>query len=72
LVATAHGQGYWIRFYSLDGESALLSANGWSPGYNFGSPEAAHIRWKACIEAGVDFIATDQCESLAAFMKSGG
>jgi len=70
MVDNAHKQGYWIRFYTLNGHSPLLSINGWNPSYNFGSEEAVKIRWKACIEAGVDFIATDQCESLAAFMKS--
>ena len=33
---------------------------GWSPGYNFGSIDAAESRWRAAIDAGVDFIATDQ------------
>lgn len=70
MVDMAHRQGYWIRFYTLNGHAGILSSHGWSPGYNFGSPEAVEARWKACIEAGVDFIATDQCEALAAFMKS--
>ena len=64
LVDETHEQGYWIRFYSLDGHPFGL-AHGWGPGYNFGSLDKAKVRWRACIEAGVDFIATDQCEELA-------
>ena len=35
---------------------------GWTEGYNFGTLEAVRLRWRAAIEAGVDFIATDQDE----------
>jgi hypothetical protein len=44
---------------------------GWDPAYNFGSREAVAIRWRAAIDAGVDFIATDQYEAFAAVRKSG-
>ena len=64
LVDDAHANGYWIRFYTLNGHGALAN-QGWSPEYNFGSLEAAQARWKAAIEAGVDFIASDQYEDLA-------
>jgi len=37
--------------------------------YNFGSPEAVALRWKAAIAAGVNFIPTDQYEALATYLK---
>ncbi|HYK18653.1 MAG TPA: hypothetical protein VEV37_11560 [Bryobacteraceae bacterium] len=68
LVDHAHKLGYWIRFYTLDGFPEG-DDHGWSQGYNFGSIEAARIRWRAAIDAGVDFIATDQYEDLAKELK---
>ncbi len=68
LVDHAHKNGLWIRFYTLNG----ISAPGLTESYNFGSVEAAKARWKACIEAGVDFIATDQYEDFAKFKASLG
>jgi hypothetical protein len=68
LVDHAHKLGYWIRFYTLDGFPES-DDHGWSQGYNFGSIEAARLRWRAAIDAGVDFIATDQYEDLAREMK---
>lgn len=68
LVDYAHQQGYWIRFYTLDGFAAS-NDRGWGKAYNFGSPEAAHLRWAAAIEAGVNLIATDQYEDFSAFQK---
>ena len=64
LVDRAHGLGYWIRFYTLDGFAASES-RGWDRNYNFGSRAAVIERWKAAIGAGVDLIATDQYEDLA-------
>ncbi len=69
LVDHAHHLGYWIRFYTLDG-FATDTGQGWFKGYNFGSLQAARIRWKASIDAGVNLIATDQYEDLAAAMKA--
>ncbi|MDX2150702.1 MAG: hypothetical protein SFV54_08200 [Bryobacteraceae bacterium] len=67
LVAHARKQGLWLRFYTLNGHTAAEGVRqGWSKGYNFGSLEAARLRWKAAIAAGVDFIATDQYEEFAA------
>ena len=63
LVDHAHGQGLWIRFYTLNGH-APGEDQGWSAGYNFGSLDAVRIRWQAAREAGVDFIATDQYEQF--------
>jgi hypothetical protein len=71
LVDHAHRMGYWIRFYTLDGfEPAKADENGWFADYNFGAMDAVTERWKASIQAGVDFIATDQYENLSALMRS--
>lgn len=64
LVRHAHQLGFWVRFYTLNGLTPAED-QGWSGGYNFGSREAVLSRWKAAINAGVDFIATDQYEDLA-------
>ena len=64
LVNHAHQLGYWIRFYTLDGFTAG-NDQGWFQGYNFGSLDAARIRWKAAINAGVNLIASDQYEELS-------
>ena len=65
----AHQQELWIRFYTLNGHSESES-RGWDKGYNFGSLARVVDRWRAAIDAGVDFIATDQYEQFAA-MKNG-
>ena len=64
LVARAHDQGLWIRFYTLNGHPPAES-QGWSAGYNFGSLEAVRLRWRAAINAKVDFVAVDQYELFA-------
>ncbi len=64
LVDHAHGLGFWIRFYTLNGMDDRPAG-----GYNFGSMEAARARWKASAEAGVDLIATDQYEELGALLR---
>jgi hypothetical protein len=68
LVDHAHKQGYWIRFYTIDG---FLPGEdkGWGNGYNFGTHEAAAVRWKASIAAGVNLIASNQYEELAKAMN---
>ncbi len=71
LVNHAHQLGYWIRFYTLDG-FAPADSRGWDKGYNFGSLDAVRARWKAALDAGVNFIATDQYEDLARFMRENG
>lgn len=68
LVDHAHKLGYWIRFYTLDGFAADED-RGWGDGYNFGSREAVMARWKAVLAAGVNLIATNQYEDLAAVMR---
>jgi len=65
LVRNAHRAGLWIRFYTLNGHDPGDTSGGWSEGYNFGSEDAARIRWKAAIGARVDFIAVDQYELFA-------
>lgn len=66
LVEQAHRRGYWVRFYTLNGHGPLdVVRQGWGPSYNFGSYEAAAVRWRAARTAGVDFIATDQYEDFA-------
>jgi hypothetical protein len=67
-VDRAHGLGYWIRFYTLDGFRST-DDQGWGASYNFGSRARVEARWKAAIEAGVDLIASDQYEALGGFMK---
>ncbi|HXE63308.1 MAG TPA: hypothetical protein VN519_07195 [Bryobacteraceae bacterium] len=69
LVDYAHDAGFLIRFYTLDGFTAAEN-RGWDQNYNFGSRKAVTARWKAAMEAGVDFIATDQYEGLADVMES--
>lgn len=68
LVNHAHQLGYMIRFYTLNGHPRDGN-NGWGSGYNFGSLEAARLRWQASIEAGVDFIATDQYEDFGRMLR---
>lgn len=71
LVDHAHRLGYWIRFYTLDGFSPS-EGRGWDSDYNFGSRDAVLARWRAALAAGVNFIATDQYEDLAAVMQAAG
>jgi hypothetical protein len=64
-VTRAHAAGLWIRFYTLDGfPPADGEKFGWFASYNFGSLEAVETRWRAAIAAHVDFIASDQYETL--------
>ncbi len=71
LVDHAHRLGFWIRFYTLDGYTAVEN-RGWDKGYNFGSRERALARWNAAIAAGVNLIATDQYEDFADTLKRNG
>ena len=65
LVQRAHAQRLWIRFYTLDGFSKMQD-RGFSASYNFGRLDVARVRWRAAINAGVDFIATDHYAEFAA------
>jgi hypothetical protein len=68
LVDYAHEQGFWVRFYTFDGFEPGTGL-GWGESYNFRSLAAVEKRWLAALQAGVNFIATDQYEDLAAFMR---
>ncbi len=71
LVQNAHDRGYWIRFFSLNGHGPIAGLRlGLNPFYNFGSLDAAQIRWGAACEAGVDFIATDQIAQAQQFERA--
>ncbi len=71
MVAYAHRQGFWIRFYTLNGyPDTPAGSGGWSASYNFGSLEQAVERWDASFRAGVDFIATDQYGECSAVLAS--
>jgi hypothetical protein len=65
LVQRAHEQQLWIRFYTLNGHDPADTSGGWTASYNFGSLEAARVRWRAAVRAGVDFVAVDQYEMFA-------
>ncbi len=71
VVKRAHDNGLWVRFYTLNGHDAA-AARGWSASYNFGTLEAARLRWRAAIEARVDFVATDQYEEFAGELVTAG
>ncbi len=64
IATRAHALGLWLRFYTLDGYGPGEN-NGWSDSYNFGSLDAVKSRWSAAIQAGVEFIATNQYEPFA-------
>jgi len=70
LITDAHAAGLWVRMWTLNGsDDATRTVNGWSAGYNFGSVEAARLRWQAAIDARVDFVATDQYELFATLIR---
>jgi glycerophosphoryl diester phosphodiesterase len=68
IVQRAHAQGLGVRFYTLNGHDPNTHPE-WTASYNFGSPDAVRARWQAAIAAGVDLIATDQYEELAALLS---
>ena len=59
-----HKMGYLVSFYQINGFSDAQN-QGWTAEYNFGSKEAAMVRWKALVAAHADFISTDQYEDVA-------
>jgi hypothetical protein len=67
IVQDAHAHGLWIRFYTLNGLTG--EHEGWTSSYNFGSRDAAAVRWRAAIDTGVDFVATDQYAEFAALRR---
>ena len=68
IVNRAHAQGLGVRFYTLNGHDPAAHPE-WTASYNFGSADAVRARWRAAIAAGVDLIATDQYEELAAVIS---
>jgi hypothetical protein len=68
FVRRAHAQGFWIRFYTLDG-FADAEDRGFTAAYNFGSRAAAAARWRAAVATGVDFVATDQYADFIALRR---
>lgn len=64
FVDYGHRMGYLVSFYQSDGFTADQN-QGWTDEYNFGSKEAARVRWNALIKAHADFISTDQYEDVA-------
>jgi hypothetical protein len=64
FVDYGHSLGYLVSFYEVNGFTDAQN-QGWTAEYNFGSKEAATVRWKALIAAHADFIATDQYEDVA-------
>lgn len=72
LVTRAHEAGLWLRLWTVNGHPpGAETAESWSTGYNVGSLDAARVRWRAAIAAGVDFIATDQYEAFLAEQSAG-
>ncbi len=63
LAADAHRHGLWLRVYTLNGVDG--DRDGWTASYNFGSLDRVRARWRAAIDTGVDFIATDQYADFA-------
>lgn len=57
FVKTAHAEGYWLRAWTLNATDSF-----WGPGEDFGSKEALLERWQACLQAGLENIATDEYE----------
>jgi hypothetical protein len=73
FVNHAHKMGYLVSFWNEDGANAdTVQRMGWSAKYNFGSLDAATIRWKALIRAKADFIGTDQPQEVAKVLKESG
>jgi hypothetical protein len=64
-----HKLGYLVSLYCLNGYTADEN-QGWDADYNFGSRDAAIVRWKAAIQAKADFVSTDHYEQLAATIAS--
>ncbi len=68
FVEYGHSLGYVVSFYEVNGFSEDQN-QGWTTEYNFGSRQAALVRWNALIAAHADFIATDQYEDVAEVIR---
>jgi hypothetical protein len=69
FVEHGHSLGYLVGFYSINGFTDQEN-QGWTAEFNFGSKDAAQLRWNAAIKAHADFIATDQYEDVAKSTRS--
>lgn len=70
LVQHAHAEHLGIRFYTLDGQPTGISAAMAGFGsYDFSSLERVRVRRRTAYTAGVDYIAIDQYEHLAAYLN---
>jgi hypothetical protein len=69
FVEYGHRLGYLVSFYEVNGFTDDQN-QGWTAEFNFGSREAAMVRWNAAIKAHADFIATDQYEELAKVIRA--
>lgn len=68
FVEYGHSLGYLVSFYGVNGFTPDQN-QGWTDEYNFGSLEAAKLRWKAALDAHADFIATDQYEEVTKLIR---
>jgi hypothetical protein len=69
FVDYGHSLGYFVGVYSLSGWTEAEN-QGWDKDYNFGSRDAAKVRWQAAIRARADFISTDHYEELGAAIQA--
>jgi hypothetical protein len=60
LMTLAHGRGFRVRLYSLNGHTGALLG-----GYRFADDQAARVRWSAAAAAEVDWIAGDEYKAMA-------
>ena len=68
FVEYGHSLGYLVSFYEVNGFTDEQN-QGWTAEYNFGSMQAAQKRWSELVAAHADFIATDQYEEVAEFIR---
>jgi len=69
FVDYGHSLGYLVGFYQINGFTEGQN-QGWTPEYNFGSKDAALVRWNAAIASHADFISTDQYEDVAQVIRA--
>ena len=69
FVDYGHSLGYFVGVFSISGWTQAED-QGWDKDYNFGSRDAAKIRWQAAAKAHADFISTDHYEELSGTIHS--
>jgi hypothetical protein len=65
LIALAHGRGFRVRLYSLNGHSGLRGGN-----YRFADDDTARIRWLAAAAAGADWVAGDEYKEMVDALRA--